>query len=158
LSRAGPERLAFELCRPAPASLTLMTVIRAASVTRLGRGGGVETIPLITRQSAAEDNKITTGISVYPPGTGAPLHLHNCDEHVTLLDGSAEVEIAGTVTPLQPLDTTYVEAGVEHAFRNTGDTPMKILWVYSSAYVTRTFAATGVTVEHLSPADQMVAD
>jgi mannose-6-phosphate isomerase-like protein (cupin superfamily) len=102
-----------------------MTVIKAAGVTRLGRGGGVETIPLITRQSAAEDNKITTGISIYPAGTGAPLHLHNCDEHVTLLAGSAEVEIAGQVTPLQPPDTTYVEAGVEHAFRNTGDTPMK---------------------------------
>lgn len=136
----------------------MMTVIKAAEVTRLGRGGGVETIPLITRQSAAEDNKITTGISSYPPGTGAPLHLHNCDEHVTLLAGSAEVEIAGQVTPLQPDDTTYVEAGVVHAFRNTGDTPMRILWVYSSAYVTRTFASTGVTVEHLSPADQMVPD
>jgi hypothetical protein len=51
-----------------------MTVIKAATVTRLGRGGGVVTIPLITRQSAAEDNKITTGISIYPEGTGAPLH------------------------------------------------------------------------------------
>lgn len=135
-----------------------MTVIKAAAVTRLSRGGGVETIPLITRQSAAEDNKITTGISIYPEGTGAPLHLHNCDEHVTLLEGSGEVEIAGQVTPLEPPDTTYVVAGVEHAFRNTGRTPMKILWVYSSAYVTRTFAATGETVEHLSAADQMVSD
>jgi mannose-6-phosphate isomerase-like protein (cupin superfamily) len=134
-----------------------MTVIKAGAVTRLPRGGGVETIPLITRQSAAEDNKITTGISIYPEGTGAPLHLHNCDEHVTLLEGSGEVEIAGQVTPLEPPDTTYVAAGVEHAFRNTGRIPMKILWVYSSAYVTRTFAATGETVEHLSAADQMVS-
>jgi hypothetical protein len=57
----------------------------------------VETIPLITRQSAEEENRITTGISIYLAGTWAPLHLHNCDEHVTLLDGVGEVEIAGNV-------------------------------------------------------------
>jgi mannose-6-phosphate isomerase-like protein (cupin superfamily) len=133
-----------------------MTVIKAGAVKRLARGGGVQTIPLITRQSAAGVNKITSGISSYPAGTGAPLHRHNCDEHVTLLEGAGEVEIAGQVTPLEPPDTTYVLAGIDHAFRNTGSTPMKILWVYSSAYVTRTFAATGETVEHLSAADQMV--
>jgi hypothetical protein len=32
---------------------------------------------------------------------------------------------------------------------------MKILWVHTSDYVTRTFADTSETVEHLSPADQM---
>ncbi len=135
-----------------------MTVIKAGTVARLSRGGGVVTIPLITRQSAEEENRITTGISIYPEGTGAPLHLHNCDEHVTLLEGAGEVEIAGTVTPLEPPDSTYIAAGTEHAFRNTGGAPMKILWVYSSAYVTRTFVATGETVEHLSAADQMVRD
>jgi mannose-6-phosphate isomerase-like protein (cupin superfamily) len=135
-----------------------VTVIKASAVARLSRGGGVVTIPLVTRQSAEEDNRITTGISIYPEGTGAPLHLHNCDEHVTLLEGSGEVDIAGTVTPLEPPDSTYIAAGTEHAFRNTGAGPMKILWVYSSAHVTRTFVATGETVEHLSAADQMVRD
>jgi mannose-6-phosphate isomerase-like protein (cupin superfamily) len=135
-----------------------MTVIKAGTVARLSRGGGVVTIPLITWQSAKEPNRVTTGISIYPPGTGAPLHLHHCDEHLTLLEGVGEVEIAGQGTPLEPLDTAYIAAGTEHALRNTGDTPMKILWVYSSALVTRTFVATGEMVDHLSPADQMIRD
>jgi mannose-6-phosphate isomerase-like protein (cupin superfamily) len=121
---------------------------------RLDRGGGVVTVPLVTRASV-ERPRFTSGTSVYPPGTGAPLHVHNCDEQVTILEGEAEVEIDGVVTPLGPLDTTYIPEGREHAFRNRGDGPMRILWVYASDRVTRTFSGTGETVEHLSERDLM---
>ena len=135
-----------------------MSVIKVVDVATIERGGGVLTRPLVTQNSVSEDNKITPGISSYPRGRGAPLHLHNCDEHVTLLEGIGEVEVAGNVTQLQPYDTTYVAAGVEHAFRNTGEAPMVILWVYPSVTVTRTFVATGESVEHLSAADLMVTE
>ncbi|PHR55922.1 MAG: cupin [Robiginitomaculum sp.] len=97
----------------------------------------------------------TTGMSVYPVGEGAPMHKHNCDEQVTLLEGTGECEIGGVITPLAYLDSTYIPAGIFHCFRNMGTTPMRILWVYDTVRVTRTFAADGIEVEHLSPADLM---
>ena len=131
-----------------------ISIIKAAEVKVLQRGSGIQTVPLITHMSA-DNPTFTTGISTYPKGQGAPLHSHNCDEQVTLLEGQGEVQINGAVTPLQPYDSTYIPGGHEHAFRNTGDQPMKILWIYGSNRVTRTFAGTGETVEHLSPADLM---
>lgn len=132
----------------------MTVVIKVADVALLDRGGGVTTIPLVTHRSD-DTATITTGISTYPVGGGAPLHVHNCDEQVTLLAGQGEVEIEGDVTPLVPYDSTYIAAGLRHAFRNTGDEPMRILWIYPTQDVTRTLMATGETIAHLSDRDLM---
>lgn len=131
-----------------------ITIIKAAETKILDRGSGIKTLPLITGHSA-DQPVFTTGISTYPKGQGAPLHSHNCDEQVTLLEGEGEVEIDGVVTKLSRWDTTYIPGEHEHAFRNTGDKPMTILWIYGSNRVTRRFSGSGEVVEHLSAADLM---
>jgi mannose-6-phosphate isomerase-like protein (cupin superfamily) len=134
--------------------MTRVTIVKVDAVRILDRGNGIKTVPLITHQSA-DDPAFTSGMSTYPQGEGAPLHSHNCAEQVTLLEGQGEVEVNGVVTPLKQYDSTYIPANLTHAFRNTGSVPMRILWVYASNRVTRTFADSGRTVEHLSDEDLM---
>jgi len=131
------------------------TIIKIDQLAVLDRGGGVKTWPLVVRTRVPEA-KFTTGMSAYPVGKGAPMHYHNCAEQVTVLEGRGEVVVDGKTTTLVPYDSTYIPAGRMHCFRNTGDTPMRILWIYDTNRVTRTFEGSTEEVEHLSAADLMV--
>jgi len=128
-------------------------LIRPGQVEPFDRGNGVVTIPYVGRWNA-EDNLITTGQTVFAPGTGLPVHSHNVEESVLILDGLAIAEIDGEQFDLVAGDATWVPAGVPHRFLNHGDEPMRIYWVYGGREVTRTITATGETFEHLSESDR----
>ena len=111
-------------------------ILKFDALRVLDRGNGVQTMPLASKEIGAQ--RITTGLTRFPPGASIPLHSHNAEEQVTLLEGEAEVDIEGQRVRLRPYDTTYVPAGKPHRFINVGTAPMLILWVYGATVSGRT--------------------
>lgn len=114
----------------------------------VARGAGIESIRLTPEPLDGQD--FVMGITTFPPGTSIPLHSHNTIEQVTVVEGSGIALIDGEKRDAAPYDTTQIPAGEFHRFINTGAAPMRILWVYGSTDVTRTFAETGETVRQFA--------
>jgi HTH-type transcriptional repressor of puuD len=127
-------------------------IVRFAEIPVVPRGSSVEAKPLLLESTGAQS--FVSGISTFPVGAALKSHAHNTEEMVVLLEGEATVEVGDRQYALVPYDTSYVPAGLFHRFLNRAATPMRILWVYGSTHVTRTFADTGETVEHLSEKDR----
>ncbi|GAA5201000.1 hypothetical protein GCM10023322_80100 [Rugosimonospora acidiphila] len=128
-------------------------VLRSAQLDRFDRGNGVATFPIMGKWNLAH-NTVTSGITAFAPGTGLPLHTHNVEETVLVIEGLATATIGDEEFELEVGDTTWVPAGVPHRFRHRGGDLMRIYWVYGGRDVTRTNCLTGETVEHLSERDR----
>lgn len=139
------------MARPEPAAPNLL--IDPEAVEPFDRGNGVVTIPYVGRWNCAT-NRVTTGQTQFAVGTGLPLHSHNVEETVLILEGLATAQIGDETFDLVAGAATWVPAEVPHRFLNRGDTLMRIYWVYRGRDVTRTITATGETFEHLSADDR----
>jgi 3-isopropylmalate dehydrogenase len=128
-------------------------VLRPAEIEPFDRGTGVRTLPYVGKWNA-EQNQVTTGVTEFPAGAGIPLHTHNVEESVLILEGQAAAVIGTDRFDLEPGDATWAPAGVPHRFANRGEGRMRIYWVYGGREVTRTICATGETFEHLSEQDR----
>ena len=119
-------------------------VLRPSERPSADRGGGASTIQLVTPEAGS--TSLLNGITSFAPGASIPLHKHNCEESVLVLEGRARIEVDGRITELGPLDTTWIAAEVPHRFLNaSADAPMRIFWTYASIAATRTLIATGET-------------
>ncbi len=122
-------------------------VFKIKEMSPVDRGPGLRGWPLVTGEVGSQH--LTTGITEFQPGASLAMHIHNCEEQITLLEGEALAVIDGVSYELTAPDTTFVSQGVPHRFINRSKHPMRILWVYTTIKVTRTFVETGRTEDYL---------
>jgi len=128
-------------------------LIRPEAVEVFDRGNGVVTTPYVGKWNS-QVNSVTTGVTAFAPGTAIPLHTHNVEESVLVIEGEATAVIGEEEFELNLGDATWVPADLPHRFINRGAGRMRIYWVYGGRDVTRTMCATGKTVAHLSDQDR----
>jgi quercetin dioxygenase-like cupin family protein len=121
-----------------------VVVLRPSEMKSHIRGGGASTTPLVT--ASVGSTSFINGITTFAPGAAIPLHSHNCEESVMLLEGEATLDIDGESIQIRPFDTTWIPADIPHRFRNVSATgTMKIFWTYARSDATRTLTESGET-------------
>ena len=137
-----------EGCPPPAAAAQSARIFRALQATPVTHAAGIQTTPLLVPDTAG----CFCGISVYPEGSAAPLHRHNCAEQIVVLQGQAELHVGDQCWQLGPRDAGWIPANLDHRYRNCGVGELHLLWIYERRDATRTLSADGVTVPMLAPA------
>jgi len=76
---------------------------------------------------------------IVEPGIGPPRHIHhNQDEIFFFLEGSFDAEVGGKLYHPKPKDVVLIPKGTIHAFKNVGDQPGRLRYVFSPAQTIET--------------------
>ncbi|HSQ03417.1 MAG TPA: cupin domain-containing protein [Burkholderiales bacterium] len=95
---------------------------------------GTTNYRLIGSETAGARN-IEVILGVIEPGQGALPHRHPGIEQVCyILEGRAMATVAEQSRELGPGDCCFFPADVQHVFKVIGETPVKVLVIYSPPY------------------------
>ena len=71
---------------------------------------------------------------IVQPGQGPGRHIHHTQDETFLFEeGAFDVEIDGVRHHMKPGDVGFVPKGSVHAFKNVGDTPGRLRYVFTPA-------------------------
>ena len=68
-------------------------------------------------------------------GDRIPLHTHDVDEAITILEGEAEARLGEERRSVGPGTTIFIPAGTPHGTSNIGDTPLQIHAVFPATTI-----------------------
>jgi quercetin dioxygenase-like cupin family protein len=106
-------------------------LVRIAQAKTYGLAGGTSFCDLFAGQFGAVG--ICGGYGEFQPGTSLPRHIHDYDESITIVKGTATCEVMGRRYQLSGYDTAMVPSGRPHRFLNESRKMMAMIWVYAGS-------------------------
>jgi mannose-6-phosphate isomerase-like protein (cupin superfamily) len=91
---------------------------------------------IFRRNLFRQESKLPVGISVWElePGTSEGHHAHGGDEELEeiycFLEGEGVMSVDGKDVPIVAGDSIMVPPGVDHGFRNTGNSLLKLVLIW----------------------------
>jgi quercetin dioxygenase-like cupin family protein len=76
---------------------------------------------------------ICGGYGQFLPGASLPCHVHDFDESITIITGTAVCLVQGKSYRLSGCDTAFIPKGVPHRFLNQSSEEMSMIWVYAGS-------------------------
>jgi quercetin dioxygenase-like cupin family protein len=102
---------------------------------------------------------ICGGYGRFQPGASLPCHIHEFDESITIIQGSAKCMVQGRQYELSGCATAHVPEGLPHRFLNQSNQEMAMIWVYAGGEPDRQIVENGYCSGTLSwPGAKVVAD
>jgi quercetin dioxygenase-like cupin family protein len=74
---------------------------------------------------------ICGGHGRFLPGASLPCHIHDFDESITIVSGTALCLVQGRRYELSDFDTAFIPRGIPHRFLNESGGEMAMIWVYA---------------------------
>jgi 2-dehydro-3-deoxyglucarate aldolase/4-hydroxy-2-oxoheptanedioate aldolase len=75
--------------------------------------------------------EMSGGYGVFAPGGRLPAHIHDFDESICIVDGTATCVVEGRLYSMQDYSTALQPRGRVHYFVNDTREPMAMIWVYA---------------------------
>jgi len=106
---------------------------RPEIMNEVGKGSMIEIAPGINFDCLVgkhnRSKKLTTGLVTFHNGTVLPAHSHTFSESITLLKGSASIDVEGRTYTLNRLDNVVIPRGLVHSVRNGSTAAMAIFHI-----------------------------
>ena len=105
-------------------------LVRFDSVDHNERRTGVVLSSLVDGGTGA--TQISSGVAEFAAGASAPMHYHDAEESVSVIEGEGRMVIDGEEHIVRPNDAAFIPPGAHHSIANHGGQPFKISWTYAS--------------------------